>query len=271
MAHRFQYDRREIAGHPVLRHLRAHCAVPGHELAARSARRRLRSAARYHPASHRSGRDELERNAWSEYESEIARLLELLTEQEAHDFLVRKGVISEAVIKVILQLSGRSPPLLVATLAAERPDDPAKVWRSQRHRCGTLSGLDRRSGASPRRRRRSSAPATSTATSSLCWLTKSRLIQSWTGLGACSLWRSVTTAGPTTQSFVSRCYATNAVSRSRVGPFLMIDWQNHYEYIAKSLKIEAAKNWSEELRHNLRCEAIYTNFADLITRYLLLP
>jgi tetratricopeptide (TPR) repeat protein len=74
-----------------------------------------------------AGRDELDRNRWSEYESVIARLsLEPFTEIEARDFLARKGIADERVIEVILHLSGRLP-LLVATLAAERPDDPAKV------------------------------------------------------------------------------------------------------------------------------------------------
>jgi len=74
-----------------------------------------------------AGRDELDRNRWADYESVIARLsLEPFSEEEARDFLTRKGIVDERVIEVILHLSGRLP-LLVATLAAEHPDDPAKV------------------------------------------------------------------------------------------------------------------------------------------------
>jgi tetratricopeptide (TPR) repeat protein len=74
-----------------------------------------------------AGRDELDRNLWIEYESVVARLsLAPFTEEEARDFLTRKGITDQRVIEVILRLSGRLP-LLVATLAAEHPDDPAKV------------------------------------------------------------------------------------------------------------------------------------------------
>jgi len=74
-----------------------------------------------------TGRDELDRNHWAPYEGLLARLpLEPFTEEEAHDYLARKDITDEQVMEVILQLSGRLP-LLVATLAAESPDDPAKV------------------------------------------------------------------------------------------------------------------------------------------------
>jgi tetratricopeptide (TPR) repeat protein len=74
-----------------------------------------------------AGRDELDRNHWAPYEGLLARLsLDPFTEEEAHDYLARKGITDEQVVEVILQLSGRLP-LLVATLAAESPDDPAKI------------------------------------------------------------------------------------------------------------------------------------------------
>jgi tetratricopeptide (TPR) repeat protein len=74
-----------------------------------------------------AGRDELEHNLWLPYEGVMARLsLEPFTETEVHDYLTRQGITSGRVIETILQLSGRLP-LLVATLAAESPNDPAEV------------------------------------------------------------------------------------------------------------------------------------------------
>ena len=74
-----------------------------------------------------AGRDALDRNLWAAYEGLVARLpLNPFTEQEAHEYLTRKGITDEHLIEVILHLSARLP-LLVATLAAESPDDPAKV------------------------------------------------------------------------------------------------------------------------------------------------
>ena len=73
-----------------------------------------------------AGRNELDRNDWAEFTDEIARLsLDPFTEDEARAYLARKNVSHEKVIEVILRLSGRLP-LLLATLAAESPDDPAK-------------------------------------------------------------------------------------------------------------------------------------------------
>ena len=73
------------------------------------------------------GQDELDRNNWISYGGLLARLpLEPFTDGEARDYLARKQVTDEQVVEVILHLSGRLP-LLVATLAAESPDDPAKV------------------------------------------------------------------------------------------------------------------------------------------------
>jgi hypothetical protein len=74
-----------------------------------------------------TGRDALDRNLWAPYEGLLTRLsLEPFTENEARDYLARRGITDEQVVEVILQLSGRLP-LLVATLAAESPDDPNKV------------------------------------------------------------------------------------------------------------------------------------------------
>lgn len=74
-----------------------------------------------------AGRDELERNYWTEYEGAIARIsLEPFTEEEARQYLSRKEITNPQVINVILRLSGRLP-LLVATLAAESPSDPTQI------------------------------------------------------------------------------------------------------------------------------------------------
>ncbi|MFX1555421.1 MAG: tetratricopeptide repeat protein, partial [Promethearchaeota archaeon] len=74
-----------------------------------------------------AGRDELDRNRWAPYEGLLARLsLDLFAEEEARDYLARKDITDEQVVEFILHLSGRLP-LLVATLAAESPDDPAKL------------------------------------------------------------------------------------------------------------------------------------------------
>jgi tetratricopeptide (TPR) repeat protein len=74
-----------------------------------------------------AGRRELDRNLWIPYKGVLARLsLEPFTEEETRDYLAGQGVVDERVVEVILGLSGRLP-LLVATLANESPDDPAKV------------------------------------------------------------------------------------------------------------------------------------------------
>jgi tetratricopeptide (TPR) repeat protein len=74
-----------------------------------------------------AGQNELDRNHWAPYGGLLARLpLEPFTEDEARGYLSRKGITDERVAEVILGLSGRLP-LLVATLAAESPDDPEKV------------------------------------------------------------------------------------------------------------------------------------------------
>jgi hypothetical protein len=74
-----------------------------------------------------AGRDGLDRNHWSPYEGALARFpLDPFTDKETRNYLARKGITDESVIDVILSLSGRLP-LLVATLAAERPSDPIEV------------------------------------------------------------------------------------------------------------------------------------------------
>lgn len=74
-----------------------------------------------------AGRQELDKNHWALYEGLIVRFpLEPFTEEEAQQYLTRKGITNSRVIEVILNLSGRLP-LLVATLAAETPSDPNQV------------------------------------------------------------------------------------------------------------------------------------------------
>ncbi|RCJ42235.1 hypothetical protein A6770_08475 [Nostoc minutum NIES-26] len=74
-----------------------------------------------------AGRQELDKNHWALYEGLIVRFpLEPFTEEEAQQYLTRKGITNSRVIEVILRLSGRLP-LLVATLAAETPSDPNQV------------------------------------------------------------------------------------------------------------------------------------------------
>ena len=106
-----------------------------------------------------AGRHELDRNAWAELEELVARLpLEPFTEAEARDYLARKDVTNEQVINVILTLSGRLP-LLLATLAAASPNDPARVGDATGTAVGRfLSWVDdparralARNGALPRR------------------------------------------------------------------------------------------------------------------------
>ncbi|NEU76252.1 tetratricopeptide repeat protein [Hassallia byssoidea VB512170] len=74
-----------------------------------------------------AGRQELDKNHWAPYEGLMIRFpLEPFTEEEAQLYLTRKGITNSRVIEVILRLSGRLP-LLVATLAAESPNDPSQV------------------------------------------------------------------------------------------------------------------------------------------------
>ncbi|MCA9974374.1 MAG: hypothetical protein KC413_01435, partial [Anaerolineales bacterium] len=74
-----------------------------------------------------SGRESLDPNQWSAFASVLGQFpLNPFTESEAREYLSLKDVTNEEVIQVILQLSGRLP-ILVATLAMESPDDPARI------------------------------------------------------------------------------------------------------------------------------------------------
>lgn len=74
-----------------------------------------------------AGREALDDNHWAAYDGLIARFpLEPFTEEEAKQYLHRKGVTNAKVVDVILQLSGRLP-LLIATLAVGSPDSPDQV------------------------------------------------------------------------------------------------------------------------------------------------
>ncbi|MBE8969411.1 tetratricopeptide repeat protein [Nostocales cyanobacterium LEGE 12452] len=74
-----------------------------------------------------AGRHELDKNHWASYEGLIARFpLEPFTEEEAQQYLTRKGITDNRIIEVILRLSGNLP-LLVGMLADTHPNDPNQV------------------------------------------------------------------------------------------------------------------------------------------------
>lgn len=74
-----------------------------------------------------TGREELDRNRWTEYEEAITRIsLKPFTKEESKQYLSHKGITNPQVIDVVLRLSG-CLPLLVATLAAESPSDATQV------------------------------------------------------------------------------------------------------------------------------------------------
>jgi hypothetical protein len=74
-----------------------------------------------------AGQNELDRNNWAPYEGLIARFsLDVFEEKEALDYLTRKGIEDEKIVRVILDLSGRLP-LLIATLAREIPKTTNQV------------------------------------------------------------------------------------------------------------------------------------------------
>ncbi|MBW4519309.1 MAG: tetratricopeptide repeat protein [Scytolyngbya sp. HA4215-MV1] len=74
-----------------------------------------------------AGREELDRNHWADYETAMIRIpLNPFTEAEAIQYLDRKDITNPQVVDVILRLSG-CLPLLVATLAAESPNDPDQI------------------------------------------------------------------------------------------------------------------------------------------------
>ncbi|MEH2406936.1 tetratricopeptide repeat protein [Nostoc sp.] len=74
-----------------------------------------------------AGQQELDKNHWTPYEGLIVRFpLEAFTEEEAQQYLTRKGITNSRVIEVILRLSGNLP-LLVGMLADAHPNDPNQV------------------------------------------------------------------------------------------------------------------------------------------------
>uniref|UniRef100_UPI0039C69EF4 tetratricopeptide repeat protein n=1 Tax=Nostoc sp. CCY0012 TaxID=1056123 RepID=UPI0039C69EF4 len=74
-----------------------------------------------------AGRQELDKNLWAHYEGLMVRFpLEAFTEEEAKQYLTRKGITDSRVVDVILRLSGNLP-LLVGMLADAHPDDPDQV------------------------------------------------------------------------------------------------------------------------------------------------
>ncbi|MEH2452744.1 tetratricopeptide repeat protein [Nostoc sp.] len=74
-----------------------------------------------------AGRQELDKNHWAPYEGLIVRFpLEAFTEQEAQQYLTRKGITNSRVVEVILRLAGNLP-LLVGMLADAHPNDPNQV------------------------------------------------------------------------------------------------------------------------------------------------
>ncbi|MEH2084129.1 MAG: tetratricopeptide repeat protein [Nostoc sp.] len=74
-----------------------------------------------------AGRQELNKNHWAPYEGLIVRFpLEPFTEEEAQQYLTRKGITNSRVLEVILRLSGNLP-LLVGMLADAHPNDPNQV------------------------------------------------------------------------------------------------------------------------------------------------
>ncbi|AVH70202.1 tetratricopeptide repeat protein [Nostoc sp. 'Lobaria pulmonaria (5183) cyanobiont'] len=74
-----------------------------------------------------AGRQELDKNHWAPYEGLIVRFpLEPFTEQEAQQYLTRKGITNSQVVETILRLSGNLP-LLVGMLADAHPNDANQV------------------------------------------------------------------------------------------------------------------------------------------------
>ncbi|MDZ8108539.1 MAG: tetratricopeptide repeat protein [Nostoc sp. DedQUE12a] len=74
-----------------------------------------------------AGRQELDKNHWTPYEGLIVRFpLEPFTEEEAQQYLTRKGITNSGVVETILRLSGNLP-LLVGMLADAHPNDPNQI------------------------------------------------------------------------------------------------------------------------------------------------
>jgi tetratricopeptide (TPR) repeat protein len=71
-----------------------------------------------------AGRHPLDPDGWSDFAGVVAPVpLRPFTGTEARQFLAGRGIVAEPITDLILTLSGRLP-LLVATLAENRPDDP---------------------------------------------------------------------------------------------------------------------------------------------------
>jgi tetratricopeptide (TPR) repeat protein len=74
-----------------------------------------------------AGRNSLDDNNWAPYRGLTAMVpLEPFSDDEAREYLSRKGIDDPKIIEVILRLSGRLP-LLMATLAKQRPSDAKHI------------------------------------------------------------------------------------------------------------------------------------------------
>ncbi|MBE9106135.1 ATP-binding protein, partial [Nostoc cf. edaphicum LEGE 07299] len=74
-----------------------------------------------------AGRQELDKNDWASYEELIVRFpLEPFTEEEAQQYLTRKGITNNRIIEVILNVSGNLP-LLMEMLADAHHNDPNQL------------------------------------------------------------------------------------------------------------------------------------------------
>ncbi|WP_409002897.1 tetratricopeptide repeat protein [Streptomyces europaeiscabiei] len=74
-----------------------------------------------------SGQGRLDARCWGDHLDLVAEVsLTVFTEDEARQLLASRGVTNEKVIQVILHLTGRLP-VLVDTLALNRPQDPGEV------------------------------------------------------------------------------------------------------------------------------------------------
>lgn len=74
-----------------------------------------------------SGQGRLDARWWGDHLDLVAEVpLAVFTEDEARQLLAARGVTDEGVVRVVLQLTGRLP-VLVDTLALDRPQDPGEV------------------------------------------------------------------------------------------------------------------------------------------------
>ncbi|MCA0239151.1 MAG: tetratricopeptide repeat protein [Bacteroidetes bacterium] len=75
-----------------------------------------------------SGREKLDPNVWSTYhELSVSIPVDPFTEEEAREYLLRRGITDETLVNSILHVSGRLPVLL-ATLAEASPNTPEEVF-----------------------------------------------------------------------------------------------------------------------------------------------